>query len=200
MCVTTVLALKNIIYEYKAVDLVKDGGEQHADNYKRLNPFSLVPTLVVNKNGEQVALFESMAIIDYLENAYPGPSVYPQDAIDRSRAIAIAQTIVSNIQPMQNLAQLFYLEKLGVDKQSYAKDLITQKYNKLEQFLRPISGKYCIGDSITIADVCLIPQTYNAVRYGVEIDNFPTIKKIVDNLEKIEAFKIAHPSNQPDAK
>lgn len=194
------LALKNIAYEYKAVNLVKDGGEQHSDYYKKLNPFSYVPTLVVEKDGKQVALFESMAIIDYLEQVYPGTSVYPKDPIARATAIAVAESIVSGIQPLQNLGQLLFLESLGVDKASWAKNFIAEKFTRLEELLKTTSGSYCVGNSITIADVCLVPQTFNATRFGVELQKFPTINRIVEKLEQEEAFKAAHPSSQPDFK
>ncbi|XP_074605056.1 putative maleylacetoacetate isomerase 2 [Brevipalpus obovatus] len=197
--VRIVLQLKNIPFEYKAVSLIKDGGEQHSSQYRQVNPFGFVPALVITDNdGKTHTLFESMAIIDYLEQKYPQNSIYPKDLIDRASSLAIAESITSGIQPVQNLELLKMLEKMGIDKSKWSKDWITGKFQSLEKVLETTCGKYCIGNTISIADICLVPQVYNAQRFEVDMSKFPTITRIANELEKNEAFQKAHPSVQPD--
>ncbi|XP_053201841.1 LOW QUALITY PROTEIN: maleylacetoacetate isomerase-like [Panonychus citri] len=193
------LNLKAIPHEYVTINLVKDGGEQKKDHFLKINPFGFIPSLEVNGDNNQNQIFESLAIIDYLENINPEPSLYPKDLIDRANAIAITESINSGIQPLQNLFVLAEIENLGGNKDQWAKQLITKKFKSLENIMTKTAGKYCIGDTITIADVFLVPQVYNAYRYGVDMSQYPTIERVNKLLEEHEAFKAAHPSVQPDA-
>ncbi|XP_015784365.1 probable maleylacetoacetate isomerase 2 [Tetranychus urticae] len=193
------LALKEIPYEYLTVNLIKDGGEQKKPDFLKVNPLGFIPALVVNKDNQKYTLFESMAIIDYLESYKPEPSIYPKDPIDRANAIAITEAINSGIQPLQNLFVLAEIEKLGGSKAEWAHRLIDNKFKSLESILATTSGKYCVKDTISIADVFLVPQVYNARRFNVDMNQFPIINRISQLLEEHEAFKAAHPSAQPDA-
>lgn len=187
------LALKNIDYEYKAVSLIKDGGEQHSEDYKAVNPMEQVPALVVNGD----CLTDSLAIMEYLEEAHPETTrILPKDPIKRAQSRRLSQMIASGIQPIQNLS---VLQKIGDEKKmDWGHYWIDLGFKALEKTLETTAGKYCVGDDITLADICLVPQVFNANRFKVDLLKFPTIKRIHDELILNEAFKTAHPFRQPD--
>jgi len=186
------LALKDVEYETEPVHLVKDGGQQHAEAFKAKNPMAQIPVLV----DEDVALTQSLAIIEYLEEKYPKPSLLPAGAVDRARARAVANTIASGIQPLQNLS---VLQKVGSEKKmSWAHDVIRDGLAAVEKMVEKTAGVYCVGDQVSIADLCLIPQIYNATRFKVDMAQFPTLVKIQSACEQLEAFKVSHPNVQPD--
>ncbi|RWS05917.1 maleylacetoacetate isomerase 2-like protein [Dinothrombium tinctorium] len=193
----TALALKGVDYEYRAVNLLK--GEQYSDEFKKVNPNSFVPTLVVNENNKQESIVESMAILEYLEEKYPQPNLLPKDALNRAKVRSICESIVSGIQPLQNLVILKKVEELGGNKNQFANSVISDRFRCLETLLKQTSGKYCFGDQITLADLCLVPQVYNAYRFSVDMSAFPIISSIVERLKEEEAFKKAHPDAQPDS-
>jgi len=186
------LALKDVEYETEPVHLVKDGGQQHAEAFKAKNPMAQIPVLV----DEDVALTQSLAIIEYLEEKYPKPSLLPAGAVDRARARAVANTIASGIQPLQNLS---VLQKVGSEKKmGWAHDVIRDGLAAVEKMVETTAGVYCVGDQVSIADLCLIPQIYNATRFKVDMAQFPTLVKIQSACEQLEAFKVSHPNVQPD--
>jgi len=186
------LALKDVEYETEPVHLVKDGGQQHAEAFKAKNPMAQIPVLV----DEGVALTQSLAIIEYLEEKYAKPSLLPAGAVDRARARAVANTIASGIQPLQNLS---VLQKVGSEKKmSWAHDAIRDGLAAVEKMVEKTAGVYCVGDQVSIADLCLIPQIYNATRFKVDMAQFPTLVKIQSACEQLEAFKVSHPNVQPD--
>lgn len=196
------LNLKQIDYEYLPVHLVKDGGQQKSAEYQLLNPAMLVPTLV--DQDKDVTLNQSLAIIEYLDEVYPSEQpLIPVHKLDRARVRMLAQDIACDIQPIANLRVLNKLrdEFSASDEQvnHWAKSFIDAGFRALEKRLATRSGKYCYGYAVTLADVCLVPQVYNALRFGVEIDNYPLIKKIVDNCQTLPAFIDAAPENQIDA-
>jgi len=166
------LALKGIEYEYRAVHLVKDGGEQLKEEFARLNPMKEVPLLLID--GKSIA--QSLAIIEYLEETRPnaGARLLPEDPYLRAKARQLAQIIVSDTQPLQNLRVLNAIgAKLGdEEKTKWAKQWITLGLEGFEKEVSSVAGKYCVGDSVSIADICLVPQLYNArtacgqVRHG----------------------------------
>lgn len=190
------LAFKNIDYEYRAVHLVKDGGEQHKDEYRTLNPSRQVPTLII----DGTTLTQSMAIVEYLEETKEGQRILPKDPILRAQARRIAEMINSGIQPLQNLSVLQKLDKYTNSdiKQEWGHFWIDRGFKAVEAVLSSTSGKYCVGDEISIADLCLVPQVYNAKRFKVDMSQFPTINRIHDDLVKMEQFKTADPLHQPD--
>ncbi|CEF61101.1 Nitrogen permease regulator 2-like protein [Strongyloides ratti] len=188
------LNLKNIDYEYKAVNLLKQ--ENHANEYLKINSNGFVPTLVIDDS----VLIESIAIIEYLNEKYPETCpLLPKSLIDRANVRAITLIISSSIQPIQNIGVLNYLSSDPEKKTEWGKHFITKGFTSLEKMLEKTHGKYCVGDNITIADICIPPQVYNANRFNVDMSKFPIISKINEELEKIEAFRKAHPSFQPDA-
>ena len=195
--VRTSLALKGIEYEYIPVHLVKDGGQQHTDEYKQLNPQELVPTFV---HGD-IKLSQSLAILEYIEEAFSskGPRLLPENAADKARVRMLCELIACDIQPVQNLKILLRIAEMGGDKMAWGKQVITDGFRALEKSLSTTSGTYCFGDQITLADCCLPPQIYNAKRFSVEMDQFPIISRIGESLDKIDAFQKSHPSQQPDA-
>jgi maleylacetoacetate isomerase len=202
--VRIVLALKGVPYEYKAVHLVRDGGEQLKDAYTALNPMREVPTLVVDGH----VLTQSTAIVEYLEETHPQPALLPADAHGRAIVRAVCNIIATDIQPVGNLRVLKHVMSLlpGDDKaakeearSAWAKHYITAGFAGLEALLAAHAGKYCVGDAVTLADAFLVPQVYNAHRFGVDMTRYPTITRVAAALAELPAFKAAQPSAQPDA-
>ena len=193
------LHLKQIECEHESVHLVKEGGQQHHPDYVELNPMELVPTLV---DGE-LTLNQSMAILDYLEAKYPQTPLLPKALEDKVQAKAIAYDIACDIHPVNNLRILQYLTgPLGhsdEEKVAWYKHWVDVGFASLDKKLQKTVGQYCYGNEVSWADICLIPQVYNAERFNVDMTKYPTIKKIADNCRKLDAFIKAAPENQPDA-
>ncbi|XP_047481167.1 probable maleylacetoacetate isomerase 2 isoform X2 [Penaeus chinensis] len=183
------LAHKGVDYEYRAINLLKQ--EQVSDEYKKLNPLGQVPALIVNEN----TLTQSISILEYLEEAYPQKPLLPKDLFKRAKVREVCEIIGSGIQPLQNLS---VLQKIGETKMEWGHFYIQKGFVALEQVLAESAGKYCVGDEVTIADCCLIPQVYNANRFKVDMAAFPVISRVHDALMSLDAFKAAHPSQQPD--
>lgn len=194
------LNLKSIDYTASFVHLVQDGGEQHKPEYRRINPQGLVPTLV---DGEKV-IHQSLAILEYLDETRPAPSLLPGSAEDRARIRALALVIASDIQPIQNLRVLQYLvDELGQPdekKVEWIRSWIRRGFKALEGHLQdPRTGIFAQGDTPTMADCVLVPQYYNGARFGVDMKPFPTINRIYAACMQLDAFQRAAPENQPDA-
>ncbi|MGL5358547.1 MAG: maleylacetoacetate isomerase, partial [Shewanella sp.] len=154
------LHLKGLSAEHQSVHLVRDGGEQHQAAYSALNPQELVPTLLLMDGAEETALSQSLAIIEYLDERYPTPALLPQAALARAQVRAMALSIACDIHPLNNLRVLQYLTNtLGVDEQAknaWYHHWITTGFAPLETELARHSGRYCFGDTVTLADVCLV--------------------------------------------
>lgn len=198
------LNLKEIEYEYLPVHLVKDGGEQHSTEYKMLNPAELVPTLVDSDNESDIILNQSLAIIEYLDERFPEINkLIPDHKLDRARVRAVAYDLACDAQPIQNLRVLQYLEQhFNADqsaKSAWAKHWIEQAFSSVERRIQNTAADYCFGFNVSMADVVLVPQYYNAERFGVDMAHYPLIQRVVDNCNKLEAFKKAAPEAQPDA-
>ncbi|KAL7070089.1 hypothetical protein ACQ4LE_010953 [Meloidogyne hapla] len=186
------LNLKGIKYEQKTINLLK--GEQRKDEQHL--PFALVPAFSHNN----FLLTESMAIIEYLEEKFPDcPSLLPGTVEDRALIRALTLQIVANTQPLQNLFVLEYLSDDSNKRKEWAKHWIEKSFKNLERELSKYSGgKFAYGDLPTILDCCIPPQVYNAKRFGVNIEEYPTIAKIDKFLATLPEFKLAHANNQPD--
>jgi maleylacetoacetate isomerase len=196
------LNLKGVDYEYVPVHLVANGGEQHSMDYTRLNPAHLVPTFV--DEDEDIILNQSLAIIEYLDERYESDfRLIPEHKTERARVRALAQDIACDIQPVGNLRVLNALKGTFNASQDdvsvWAAHWITLGFDAIEKRLQTQSGKYCFDFDVTMADICLVPQVYNAKRFNIDMDQYPLISKIADNCNALEAFEKAKPENQIDA-
>lgn len=192
------MALKGLDYDYAAVNLLK--GEQREASYGDLNPQNLVPALVTDDGA---TLTQSLAIIEYLEEAFPDPSILPADLADRARARAIAAAIACEAQPFMNLRMQTFLKTERAFDETAMKDWLNRwagaAMAAVEKIVAQTGGDYCVGDTPTIADACLVPQMYGAARFSVDISAFPRLNEIWKRCNALEAFRKAHPDNQRDA-
>ncbi len=193
------LHLKGICFESVSVHLVKDGGEQHASEYGELNPNHLVPTLV---DGD-FSLNQSLAIIDYLEQTDKRLALYPDNARDKAKVQALSLDIACEIHPLNNLRVQQYLGKTlevaAEAKQAWLEHWMSVGFKAIETQLKGSAGLYCFADTVTVADICLVAQVYNAHRFKVDMSAYPLINQVVENCNKLSAFIKAAPENQPDA-
>jgi maleylpyruvate isomerase len=195
------LNLKGLAYENIPVHLVKDGGAQFTAAFGQMNPEKLIPVL----QTQQHTLTQSLAIIEYLEETYPQPPLLPHDPLDRAYVRALALSIACEIHPLNNLRVLKYI-KNTLNAAEEAKDTWYRHWCKsgLEAVQTQVqrhgkSGKYCLGDTPTLADICLVPQWFNAQRFNTDLSGCPTLAAIVANCLQLKAFDDATPAKQPDA-
>jgi maleylpyruvate isomerase len=192
------LNLKGLPYEMEAIHLTKDGGCQHSPQFRALNPQERVPALQV-ANGN--VLTQSLAIIEYLDEIHPEPALLPADAPARAHVRAIAQIVACDIHPLNNLMVLQYLKRQmkheQADIDTWYHHWVIQGFTSIEAMIAP--GPYACGSQVTLADVCLIPQVFNARRLKVPLDTFPKIVAVESACLKLAAFDKARPENQPDA-
>jgi maleylacetoacetate isomerase len=188
------LNLKRVDYEQRQVDLRAD--EQKSAEYRALNPQGLVPMLEIDGHR----LTQSVAIINYLDIRYPVPPLIPAAAAERAHVVAMAMAVACDIHPLNNLRVLKYLKGEMAQPQE-AIDLwyahwVREGLTGLEAMAAPKAGKFLVGDVPTGADVCLVPQLYNARRFNVPIDDFPTLLRAEENANNLEAFAAARPDRQ----
>lgn len=191
------LALKGLPYDYAGVNL--RSGEQGKEGYRARSPAGIVPVLV---DGD-VTLTQSLAIIDYLDHRYPQPRLVPEDLVLRARVLEIAQTIACEIHPINNIRVLKYLTgKLGVDeadKSAWYKHWVEEGLGAVERLLAKLPAEaFCVGDTPTLADCCLVPQVANAMRMGCDLSRFTRVLAVYEHCMKQPAFVQAAPQNQPD--
>lgn len=200
------LALKRIPYKSETVHLLN--GDQNAEDYTKINPLQQVPSLKVVDDDENChILTQSLAIIQFLDENYPENSVFPKDSVLRAKSRAIADSIASGTQPLQNLETLVhYMKPFGqgelepADRKKVAQFWMKRKLEGLERLVTSTAGKYCVGDEVSIADICLVPQMFNARRFEIDTSNYPKLKEIDDRLQELEIFKVSHPlSVMPDS-
>ena len=195
------LNLKGLSYDYAAVHLLRGGGERLTPEYRRVAPDGIVPALV---DGDLV-LRQSLAIIEYLEETHPHPPLLPGTPGERAYVRAIALQIACEIHPLDNLRVLKYLKhELGVTdeaKDAWYRHWVENGFHVLESMLAgdPRTGKFVYGDTPTMADLALIPQVFNALRFQVDMQPYPTIQRIYDEAMRHDAFVRAAPEQQPDA-
>jgi maleylacetoacetate isomerase len=193
------LNLKKLAFEYRAVHLRR--GEQSRAAYRALNPQRVVPTLLV----DGLVLTQSMAILEYLEERWPDPALLPHDLPGRGRVRALAQLVACDMHPLNNLRVLRYLEgELGQDgqaRQRWIHRWLREGFDAFEALLAPEAGtgRFCHGLSPTMADLCLVPQVFNAERFGFDLAPYPRIKAVVAACRALPAFAAADPARQPDA-
>ncbi|MBZ3888172.1 Maleylacetoacetate isomerase [Sciurus carolinensis] len=186
------LALKGIDYEIIPINLIKDGGQQFSKEFQAVNPMKQVPALKI----DGVTIGQSLAIIEYLEETRPTPPLLPQDPKKRASVRMISDLIASGIQPLQNLSALKQVEQ--ENQLPVAQKAIISGFDALEQILQSTAGKYCVGDQVSMADLCLAPQVANAERFKVDLAPYPIISRINKALLALEAFQVSHPRRQPD--
>lgn len=193
------LNLKGMPYETLPVHLAR--GEQHQAPFSDLNPQELVPVLL---HGSRI-LRQSMAIMEYLDETWPTPPLMPTTARDRQRVRALAQMIACDIHPLNNLRVLQFFENTWnvpqAERDAWVRHWMQVGFEALEDTLadNPSTGTFCDGEMPTMADCCLVPQVYNAVRFGVDMAPYRTIRRINEACLALEAFEAARPENQPDA-
>lgn len=188
------LNLKGVDYESRPVNLLES--EQRSDQYRALNPLGLVPMLEIDGHR----LTQSLAIINYLDLRYPNVPLIPASAADRAHVVAMSLAVACDIHPLNNLRVLKYLKnELGRSQEevdAWYAHWISEGLPALEAMAAPQAGKFLFGDAPTAADVCLVPQLYNARRYEVPLDAYPTLLRADENANKLEAFAAAHPDRQ----
>lgn len=195
------LNLKALPYETLPVHLVRDGGQQHSEAFRATNPQELVPVL---QHGNR-QMRQSLAILEYLDETWPTPPLLPVLARDRERVRAIALAIACEIHPLNNLRVLQYFENTWnvpqPEREGWVRHWVEGGFAAVEAMLddHPSTGEFCEGDIPTLADCCLVPQVYNARRFNVDVDQYPTIARIDKACLALPAFDAARPENQPDA-
>jgi len=194
------LHFKGLAFDYAPIHLVKDGGVQNSEAYRALNPLGSVPLLEFEHGGRTHRLSQSLAILEYLEEAHPAPALLPAEPLARARVRMLAELVNSGIQPLQNLAVVQHLKHvLHADEQAWAAHWIARGLAALEASVAPSAGRYCVGDAPSFADACLVPQLYSARRYRVELAPYPTLLRVEQACELLPAFQAAHADRQPDA-
>ena len=199
--VRIVLNLKGLHYEQAPIHLLRGGGEHLSDAYRAINPQRRVPALAVGEGAESRVLIQSSAIIEWLEEVFPEPSVLPADPIAKARCRSIAAIVGCDIHPVDNLSTLNYLRnQLGCDKpavDAWYAHWITEGFSAIEELIEP--KPFVMGAKPTLADAYIVPQVYNARRFSVPLDAFPKIVAVADACATLPAFRDAAPENQPDA-
>lgn len=195
------LNLKGLDCQIVPVHLVKDGGEQNAPGYRAVNPQGLVPAL---QHGQRLVR-QSMAIIEYLDETFADRPLLPATARERARVRGLAQVIACDMHPLGNLRVLQYLERefkaTPEQREAWIRHWLALGFEALETLLTesPSTGEFCEGDHAGLADCLLVPQLYNARRFGLDLTPFPTVRHIEAHCLALEAFQRASPEAQPDA-
>ena len=191
------LALKELPYDYQAINL--RAGQQYSPEHRELSPIGGVPVLVT----DGALLTQSLAIIDYLDRQYPGPRLIPIDALQRARALEIANLIGCDIHPINNVRVLNYLQNVlavsAEQKTAWYKHWVAEGLAAVEALLqRHGSGNFCVGNEPGLADCCLIPQVANAERMGCDLSTYPRVMAVYRHCLELPAFVAAAPARQPD--
>jgi len=193
------LNLKGLDYEQRPVHLIRDGGAQNLPAYHEINPLGLVPALL---HGDRI-LVQSMAICEYLDEVFPGPALLPAVASEKARVRGLAQSIASEIQPLNNLGVIQYLKgalKLApaaIDE--WLLHWVDRGFSAVETWLEDsATGRFCHGNQPGLVDCFLVPQVYNAERFSTDMEPYPNIRRITALCRALPAFSEAAPENQPD--
>jgi maleylpyruvate isomerase len=195
------LNFKGLPYDYAVVHLTKGGGQQFAPEFRAINPDALIPVL----DDEGQRLTQSLAIIEYLEETHPEPPLLPTAPLERAYVRAIALGIACEIHPLNNLRVLRYLVRdlkvTDEQKDAWYRHWVEEGLAAIEARLvaEQRSGRYALGNRVTLADVVIVPQIFNAKRFDCRLDHVPTVMRIFDHCMELPAFVDAQPARQPDA-
>ncbi|ODM14991.1 Maleylacetoacetate isomerase [Aspergillus cristatus] len=193
------LHLKALPYTSIPINLLKD--EQRATTYGTLNPSLTVPSLIIEHGNRTTTITQSLAALEYLDETTPStPSLLPPSSDPETRATVrtLASIIACDVQPVTNLRILKRVGPLGMDRATWSKDLIVEGFRAYEAIVEKTAGKFSVGDSVTLADVCLVPAVWGAERVGVDMGEFPTIKRVAERLEGEECVRRGHWMMQED--
>jgi maleylpyruvate isomerase len=192
------LNLKGLVADQAAIHLQKEGGLNKKPQYRAVNPQMRVPALKLDSGD---VLIQSLAITEYLDEVHPHPPLLPRDPVERAKVRAVAQVIACDIHPLNNVGPLRYLKnELGQAQEridAWYHHWIAEGFEAVERLIG--EGRYAFGNAITLADICLVPQVYNARRLTVPLDRFPKIVAADAACRELAAFEQARPENQPDA-
>ncbi len=190
------LHLKGVAHEIVPVALGRSpDSEQFSEAYRRHNPLGQVPALEI---GGGRAIAQSMAILEYLEEAFPEPPLLPSDPYLRARARMLAEIVNAGIQPLQNNRTSQRVSDLGGDETAWNRRWIDEGLTAMQTAARPTSGRFLVGDTATFADICLVPQLHNARRAGCDLDAWPLLMRVEARCTELDAFEDARPEHQPD--
>jgi len=201
------LGLKGLAWDYVVVNILKggvagSGGQQHDPAFRAMNPMGQVPALEITEDDSSThVLVQSLPIIEYLEERFPQPPLLPADRLQRAHVRALAELVNAGIQPLQNLSTTKAVQALGGDDKAWVQHFVATGLAALEAAVTSsgLAGRYCVGDTPTLADCCLVPQIYSARRFGVDPAGFPRLAAIAATCDELPAFAAAHPDRQPDA-
>jgi maleylacetoacetate isomerase len=192
------LNLKGLAYETVPIHLQREGGINRKPEYRAVNPHMRLPALRLDSGD---VLIQSLAIIGYLDDTYPQPPLLPRDPVAKAKVRAIAEIVACDVHPLNNIAPLRYLKNVLGQEQSkidaWYHHWVHDGFTAIEEMISP--APYTFGSEITLADICLVPQVYNARRLKVPLDRYPKIVAIDAACAKLAAFEQARPENQPDA-
>jgi maleylacetoacetate isomerase len=192
------LNLKGLTPDMISIHLQKQGGLNRKPEFRAVNPQMRVPALRLDSGD---VLIQSLAIIEYLDEVHPQPPLLPRDGLERAKVRALAQVIACDIHPLNNVAPLRYLKnELGQPQETidaWYRHWVLEGFETVEALIGP--GPYAFGNEVTLADVCLVPQVYNARRFNVPLDRFPRIVAVDAACRQLPAFEQARPENQADA-
>jgi maleylpyruvate isomerase len=185
---------KNVAYEYVPVNLLK--GAQRDEAYRAINPMGQVPTLLLD-DGRQLS--QSMAILEYLEETAPRPSLLPSDPYLRARTRQLAELVNAGIQPLQNTETVRQLKSRGIDEKPWLQEFVGRGLDALEASAQPHAGQVLVGDEVSYAEVCLVPQLYHARRFELDLGRWPLLARVEEACARLPAFLNAHADRQSDA-
>jgi len=193
------LSVKGLSYKAIPLSMTKGGGQQLLAEYRALNPQGMLPSLV----DDDFVLTQSLAIIEYLDETHPTPPLLPADPRQRARARQLAQLIAGDIQSLTNLRVLTYLRSMlgtsDVNRSLWYRHWLLEGLDALELWLTAESGeRYCVGDSVTVADLCLVPLLHSARRFALALDDFPRLCEVEEACLALPAFQAAHPDRHPE--
>ena len=192
------LGLKGLGYDVVPVHLLK--AQHKAAEYVAVNPSGQVPVLEVDGEEGAVGLAQSVAILEYLEEAHPMPALMPEGLVARARVRQLNEIVNSGIQPLQNLAVINALKERGVDTKQWCTMHIRAGLLAYQALCEPLAGRFSVGDTPSLAECLLVPQLYNARRFAIDVEEeLPLLARIDSACAELDAFRAAHPDNQPDA-